>query len=87
MAMAAPSPVASAAAAAPGNRASERPLAFNAITEMFWIAVRLVHVGHLAASAREGDVEKGLREARSNQDQLLALLRVCWVLVWRARQG
>lgn len=59
----------------PGNTSTSTPVAYSPITEMFWIAVRLVHIGHLGAHARESERAKQMKQMLGHMTRAVNLLR------------
>jgi hypothetical protein len=59
----------------PGNTSSSSPLIFSPINEMFWIALRLVHIGHLGAHARESERIKQMKQMIGHVTRALNMLR------------
>jgi hypothetical protein len=58
-----------------GSAPSSAPLAWHPITEMFWLAVRGVHLADTALRARDGRLRESLAGLRAQRFKLAALLR------------
>jgi len=59
----------------PGNTPTSSPITYSPITEMFWIAVRLVHIGHLGAHARESERTKQMKQMVGHVTRAINMLR------------